>query len=56
MKVTKVTYRRKFNLGNYETLDVELAAEINENETVDATLDALAFESLALYQKKTKKE
>jgi hypothetical protein len=46
-KIRKVMYRRKFNLGNYETLDIELEAEVNDNETPEAVLDELATEILA---------
>ena len=42
MKITEVTYRRVFNLGNYETLALELTAEINEGEDPQAALDQLA--------------
>jgi hypothetical protein len=45
--IKKVAYRRKFNLGNYETLDIELEAEVNEGENVDAVLDDLATEILS---------
>lgn len=32
MKITKVSFTRKFNLGNYESLDVAAEAELNEND------------------------
>lgn len=35
MKVRTIRYVRKFNLGNYETQDIELIAEVGENENVD---------------------
>jgi len=35
MKITQIIYRRKFNLGGYETQDIELTAEVSENENID---------------------
>lgn len=35
MKIKQIIYRRKFNLGGYETQDIELIAEVSENENVD---------------------
>ena len=32
MKITKVSVNRKFNLGNYETLDMAAEAELNEKD------------------------
>ena len=32
MKITKVSFNRKFNLGNYESLDVGAEAELGEND------------------------
>jgi hypothetical protein len=32
MKITKVMVNRKFNLGNYETLDIAAEAELNETD------------------------
>lgn len=54
MKITEVSYRRKFNLGNYETLDVELTAEVNEFETAEMILDSLSDQARDWYLKKTK--
>ena len=33
MRIVKVTFNRKFNLGNYESLDVGAEAELAENDT-----------------------
>jgi hypothetical protein len=41
MKVTHVVYRRKFNLGNYETEDVEVGAEVEDGESPTEVLDKL---------------
>jgi hypothetical protein len=32
MNITKVAYTRKFNLGNYETLDLSIEAVLNEKD------------------------
>jgi len=32
IEVVQVTFRRKFNLGNYETEDVELVATVKEGQ------------------------
>jgi hypothetical protein len=33
MKITKVMVNRKFNLGNYESIDVAAEAELSEKDT-----------------------
>jgi hypothetical protein len=33
MKITKVMVNRKYNLGNYETLDIAAEAELSEKDT-----------------------
>jgi len=35
MKLRQLVYRKKFNLGNYETQDIELVAELGENDNAD---------------------
>ena len=32
MNITKVAYSRKFNLGNYETLDLSIEAQLSEKD------------------------
>lgn len=39
MRITTISYGRKFNLGNYETEDIHLTAEL---ESVDKPEEALA--------------
>jgi hypothetical protein len=56
MIITNVSYRRKFNLGNYEALDCELTAAINETDTVEETLDELSSLARDWYLKKTAKK
>jgi hypothetical protein len=40
-KIREVAFRRKFNLGNYETFDVELIATVGEGQDVNDVLRAL---------------
>lgn len=51
-KITQVTYRRVFNLGNYETAAIELTAAVNEGEVTRTVIDSLAAEALAWKQGK----
>jgi len=44
--VKEVSFRRKFNLGNYETLDIELTAAINDGQNVREVLSALEKETI----------
>lgn len=41
MIVTRITYRRKFNLGNYESEDYEITAQIDEGESPTEILQKL---------------
>jgi hypothetical protein len=47
MQVTEIAYRRIFNLGNYESAQVEFRAMISPNEDPKAVIDALAAEAKA---------
>jgi hypothetical protein len=40
-KIREVAFRRKFNLGNYETFDVELTATVGEGQDAKEVLRAL---------------
>lgn len=47
MKITEISYRRVFNLGNYETVTVELVSTVDEGEMVEwvwGQLESLALE------------
>ena len=41
MKITYVEFTRKFNLGNFESQDIKLSADVEEGETVDQVIQAL---------------
>lgn len=41
IEVKEVAFRRKFNLGNYETFDVELVATVSENQNAKDVIKAL---------------
>ena len=35
MKLRQIVFRKKFNLGNYETQDIELTGELSDNDNAD---------------------
>jgi hypothetical protein len=39
--ISEVSFRRKFNLGNYETFDVELVATVGDEQSPLEVLHAL---------------
>jgi len=41
MKITNVEVARKFNLGNFETQDIKLTADLDEGETADSAIVSL---------------
>lgn len=41
MKITNVEVARKFNLGNFETEDIKLTADIEETENADDVITLL---------------
>ena len=41
MFITKISYRRTFNLGNYESETIELSADIEIDESVDDAMEKL---------------
>ena len=41
MKITNVEVARKFNLGNFETQDIKLAADVEEGDNVDNVIVSL---------------
>jgi hypothetical protein len=51
MKVIEVTYGRTFNLGNFESLRLEMKASIEEGEDPKVVAGQLAAEVAAYKQK-----
>ena len=47
MQVNEIAYRRIFNLGNYESAQVELRAAVALGEDPKAVIDHLAAEAKA---------
>lgn len=41
MFITNISYRRTFNLGNYESETIELSADIDIDESVDDAMEKL---------------
>ena len=41
MEIKEVSFRRKFNLGNYETMDIELTATVGPEDDVNEVIKAL---------------
>jgi len=39
--IREIGFRRKFNLGNYETMDIELIATISEGQNADEIISLL---------------
>lgn len=47
MFITKISYRRTFNLGNYESETIELSADIEIDESVDDAMEKLKVKAHA---------
>jgi len=45
MIIKQVSFRRVFNLGNYETMTVELVADLNDGENPKEALNGLVKEA-----------
>lgn len=41
MEIKEVSFRSKFNLGNYETMDIELTATVGPEDDVNEVVKAL---------------
>lgn len=50
MKILTISYGRKFNIGNYQTEDVHVTAEL-EGETLEVALGKLKTDILDAYEK-----
>lgn len=51
-EIKEITFRRKFNLGNYETMDIELTATIGPEDSVDEVFKALDKKTVQLRNSK----
>jgi hypothetical protein len=52
VEIKEITFRRKFNLGNYETMDIELTATIGPEDSVDEVFKALDKKTVQLRNSK----
>lgn len=52
MEIKEVSFRRKFNLGNYETMDIELTATVGPEDDVDEVVKALDKKTVAIRNKR----
>ena len=52
MEIKEVAFRRKFNLGNYETMDIELIATVGPNDDVDEVVKALDKKTVEIRNKR----
>jgi len=41
MVITKISYRRTFNLGSYENETIEMTADVDSHESVTEVMDKL---------------
>lgn len=48
MEIKEVSFRRKFNLGNYETMDVELVATLSPGEEPADVVKALDMKTVEI--------
>lgn len=53
--ITSVTYGRTINIGNYESVRIDLTAQVKEHDDWHDVLEQLKGEMLKL-EKRTKKE
>ena len=51
MEIREVSFRRKFNLGNYETMDIELTATIGPDDDVNEVVKALDRKTVEIRNK-----
>ena len=52
MEIVEVTFTRKFNLGNYETMDIGLKATIGPDDDVNEVVKALDRKTVELRNKR----
>lgn len=51
MEIKEVSFRRKFNLGNYETMDIELVATVGPEDNVSEVVRALDRKTIEIRNK-----
>lgn len=52
MEIKEVAFRRKFNLGNYETMDIELIATVGPDDDVNEVVKALDRKTVEIRNKR----
>ena len=52
MEIKEVSFRRKFNLGNYESMDIELTATIGPEDDVNEVVKALDKKTVEIRNKR----
>lgn len=52
LEIKEVSFRRKFNLGNYETMDIELTATVSPGEDAADVVKALDRKTVEIRNKK----
>ena len=52
MEIKEVTFTRKFNLGNYETMDISLTATVGPEDDVNEVVKALDRKTVELRNKR----
>lgn len=53
MEIKEISFRRKFNLGNYETVDIELVATIGPGQDALEVLKALDAKTIEYRKSRT---
>jgi hypothetical protein len=53
VEIKEISFRRKFNLGNYETVDIELVATIGPGQDALEVLKALDAKTIEYRKSRT---
>lgn len=54
IQVREISVKRKFNLGNYETMDIEMIATIGENQSAELIIAAVDREIIRIGNERRK--